>query len=104
MPAVANALVNDLSALRPAHAAYFQANATRFDAVAAAVAGGAAPISSARYPGTPVATTEPVGDYMLQAAGTDNLTPFSLQADIMNGIDPAPQDVASRRACSPSTG
>jgi zinc/manganese transport system substrate-binding protein len=41
-----------------------------------------------------VATTEPVGDYMLQAAGTDNLTPFVLQADIMNGVDPAPQDVA----------
>ena len=31
----------------------------------------------ARYPDTPVATTEPVGDYMLQAAGTDNLTPFA---------------------------
>ena len=28
---------------------------------------------------------------MLQAAGTDNLTPFSFQADIMNGVDPAPQ-------------
>jgi zinc/manganese transport system substrate-binding protein len=41
-----------------------------------------------------VATTEPVGDYMLEAAGTDNLTPFSLQADIMNGVDPAPQNVS----------
>jgi len=30
---------------------------------------------------------------MLEAAGTVNLTPFSLQADIMNGVDPAPQDV-----------
>ncbi|HUB11340.1 MAG TPA: cation ABC transporter substrate-binding protein, partial [Acetobacteraceae bacterium] len=30
----------------------------------------------------------------LQAAGTDILTPFSLQAAIMNGTDPAPQDVA----------
>ena len=29
-----------------------------------------------------------------QAAGIDNLTPFTLQADIMNGIDPSPQDVA----------
>ena len=48
----------------------------------------------ARYPGTPVATTEPVGDYMLQAAGTRNLTPFTLQADIMNGVDPAPQNVS----------
>ena len=40
-----------------------------------------------------MATTEPVGDYMLQAAGTVNLTPFGFQADIMNGVDPAPQDV-----------
>ncbi len=31
---------------------------------------------------------------MLQAAGTDNKTPFSLQADIMNGVDPAPQDIS----------
>ena len=45
------------------------------------------------YPSTPVATTEPVGDYMLQAAGTVNLTPFSLQADVMNGVDPAPQNI-----------
>jgi zinc/manganese transport system substrate-binding protein len=49
---------------------------------------------AARYPHTPVATTEPVGDYMLQAAGTINMTPFGLQADIMNGVDPAPQDVS----------
>jgi zinc/manganese transport system substrate-binding protein len=41
-----------------------------------------------------VAVTEPVGDYMLQAAGTKILTPFPLQADIMNGVDPSPQDVA----------
>ena len=42
--------------------------------------------------GTPVATTEPVGDYMLQAAGLDNLTPLTFQADIMNGVDPSPQE------------
>ena len=41
-----------------------------------------------------MATTEPVGDYMLQAAGTRNLTPFAFQADIMNGVDPAPQYVS----------
>ena len=41
-----------------------------------------------------MATTEPVGDYLLQAAGTRNLTPFAFQADIMNGVDPAPQYVS----------
>ena len=92
MPAVGKAIVSDLSALQPAHAAYFQANATKFDESLkqwyAAIAK-----FKASYPNTPVATTEPVGDYMLEAAGTKNLTPFSLQADIMNGTDPAPQNV-----------
>jgi zinc/manganese transport system substrate-binding protein len=41
-----------------------------------------------------VATTEPVGVFMLLAARTVNLTPFTFQADIMNGVDPSPQDVA----------
>ncbi len=92
MPAVAKALVADLSALQPAHAAYFQANAARFDQSLQPWLAALAQFK-ARYPNTPVATTEPVGDYMLQAAGTENLTPFSLQADIMNGTDPAPQNV-----------
>ena len=50
------------------------------------------------YPNTPVATTEPVADYMLQAAGADNLTPFAFQADIMNGTDPSAQNVALERS------
>ena len=41
-----------------------------------------------------MATTEPVADYLLQAAGVDNRTPFTFQADIMNGVDPSPQDVS----------
>jgi zinc/manganese transport system substrate-binding protein len=92
MPAVAGALVKDLSGLQPAHAGYFAANEKRFDA-SLAPWDAALKQFAARYPHTPVATTEPVGDYMLQAAGTTNLTPFELQADIMNGVDPAPQDV-----------
>ena len=40
-----------------------------------------------------MAVTEPVGDYMLRAAGCDIATPFSFQAAIMNGTDPSPQDV-----------
>jgi zinc/manganese transport system substrate-binding protein len=92
MPAVAAALVKDLSGLQPAHATYFAANAKRFDASLKPWYTALAQFA-ARYPHTPVATTEPVGDYMLQAAGTTNLTPFGLQADIMNGVDPAPQDV-----------
>jgi len=96
MSAVAQALVRDLTALAPAHAAYFAANAQRFDASLAPWYEALKQFST-RYPHTPVATTEPVGDYMLQAAGAINLTPFGLQADIMNGVDPAPQDVTLQK-------
>ena len=93
MPKVAAALARDLGALSPRHAAYFAANARRFVA-------SLKPWDTAltefkqQHPATPVATTEPVGDYMLAAAGTRNLTPWNLQADIMNGVDPAPQAIA----------
>jgi zinc/manganese transport system substrate-binding protein len=90
MPAVAKAIASDLSALQPAHAAYFQANDAAFEASLKPWLQALAQFK-ARYGGTTVATTEPVADYMLEAAGTKNLTPFPFQADIMNGTDPAPQ-------------
>ena len=93
MPAVAGAVAAALAGLQPAHAAYFRANASRFvqslkpwlQAIAAV---------KARYPGTTVATTEPVAGYLLQAMGTADLTPFRFQAAVMNGVDPAPQDIS----------
>jgi zinc/manganese transport system substrate-binding protein len=96
MPDVANAIAADLSALQPAHASYFKANASAFIASLSAWNNAMAEFK-AKYPGTPVATTEPVADYMLQAVGADNLTPFALQADIMNGTDPSAQAVAVER-------
>src|SRR5215469_4291969 len=97
MPQVATAIADDLAAIQPAHAHYFKANAATFtrsltawtQAIAAFKAG---------HPNTPVATTEPVADYMLQAAGADNVTPWAFQADIMNGTDPSPQNVAAEKA------
>jgi zinc/manganese transport system substrate-binding protein len=93
MPAVARALAASLSALQPGHAASFHARQQAFDRSLQPWYHALAQFK-ANYPAAPVATTEPVGDYMLQAAGTKDLTPFSFQADIMNGVDPAPQDVA----------
>jgi len=97
MAAVATAVAGDLAKIQPAHAAYFKANAATFikslqgwlDLILA---------FKVDYPDTPVATTEPVADYLLQAAGTDNMTPWALQADIMNGTDPSAQDVAVQRS------
>ena len=93
MPAVANAIAADLGQTDPAHASYYKANAASFIASLSAWNDAIAVFKSA-HPGTPVATTEPVADYMLQAAGTDDLTPWAFQADIMNGTDPSPQDTA----------
>src|SRR5579864_6432047 len=97
MPAVANAIAADLAAIQPAHAAYFKANAAAFTGSLTAWNNALAAFK-AKYPNTPVATTEPVADYMLEAAGADNLTPFAFQADIMNGTDPSAQNVALERS------
>jgi zinc/manganese transport system substrate-binding protein len=91
MPAVAKALAADLSELEPSHASYFTANATAFITSLNPWLAEIAKVK-ATFPGAPVATTEPVGDYMLQAAGTDDLTPWSFSADVMNGVDTTPQD------------
>jgi zinc/manganese transport system substrate-binding protein len=93
MPAVAKAIAADMSALQPAHASYFQANLRAFDRSLDPWYQALAHLRAA-FPGAPVAVTEPVGDYMLQAAGAKILTPFRFQADIMNGVDPAPQDIS----------
>ncbi len=92
MPAAAKAMATQLTALQPSHAAYFAANLTRFDT---SLRPWLAAIGAfkAKHAGTAVAVTEPVADYLLQAMGMKILTPFQFQADIMNGVDPAPEDV-----------
>jgi zinc/manganese transport system substrate-binding protein len=97
MPAVANAIAGDLGQIDPAHASYYQANAASFIASLSAWNNALAAFKSA-HGATPVATTEPVADYMLQAAGADNLTPWTFQASIMNGNDPSPQDVTIQKS------
>ena len=92
MPAVAAVMATDLSALQPAHASYFQANLAKFNTSLIPLHNAIAAFK-AQYSGTAVATTEPVADYLLTAMGMDNLTPFGFQADIMNGVDPTPQDI-----------
>jgi zinc/manganese transport system substrate-binding protein len=96
MAAVADAIAADLAAIQPAHAAYFRARAAAFTASLQAWDHAIAQFR-AGDPGTPVATTEPVADYLLQALGADNLTPWAFQAAVMNGTDPSAQDVAAER-------
>ncbi len=96
MPAVATAIAADLAAIDPAHAAYYRANASKFIQSLSPWYDALATLKSDDK-GTPVATTEPVADYLLQAAGAVNATPWGLQADVMNGVDPSPQDIATER-------
>jgi zinc/manganese transport system substrate-binding protein len=92
MPAVAKAVEKALAKFAPDHAAYFAANLTTFDRSLSPWTSEIAAIKR-RFGGAAVAVTEPVGDYFLSAAGLNVKTPWVLQADIMNGIDPSPQGV-----------
>jgi zinc/manganese transport system substrate-binding protein len=93
MPAVAKEVAKDLGELAPAHASYFNAQVTSFDSSLDTWNNDIAALKAA-YAGAHVAVTEPVPDYLLQAAGLDDVTPWPFQADIMNGVDPSAQDVS----------
>ncbi len=93
MPNVAHAVAAALSKLDPAHKEYFYTNVKTFDASLKPWYAAIAKFND-EFGGTPVAVTEPVGDYMLNAIGCIIKTPWNLQAAIMNGTDPAPQDVS----------
>jgi zinc/manganese transport system substrate-binding protein len=92
MPAVAKAMADDLSTMDPSHASYFRSRLATFNA---SLKPWLAAITSfkANHGGTPVAVTEPVADYLLQAMGAKIVTPFAFQADIMNGVDPSPEGI-----------
>ncbi len=92
MPKVAAVMAKDLGRIDPAHRGYFDANLAVFDA---SLRPWLQAISSfkSKFHGTPVAVTEPVADYLLAAMGAKVLTPFVFQADIMNGVDPSPEDI-----------
>jgi len=92
MPAVARVMAADLADVAPGHKAYFQTRLTVFDTSLQPLTRAIAAFKD-QHAGTPVATTEPVADYLLSAMGLRNLTPFTFQSDIMNGVDPAPQDI-----------
>ena len=101
MPDVANAIASDLAAIQPAHAAYFKANTRKFVSSLGPWIQALGSFKE-KYPNTPVAVTEPVADYLLQAAGADIKTPFEFQADIMNGTTSA-RTWPWNAACSPGT-
>lgn len=93
MPAVAAAAAAFFEQKDPAHASEYKANLEKFDASLQPWKQEIA-LVKAKFAGAPVAVTEPVADYLLEETGLKVLTPFSFESAIMNGTDPAPQDVA----------
>lgn len=97
MPLVAKAVATDLTHLEPAHAAYFRAHDSRFVSSLRPWLEAMASFKK-RYRNIPVAVTEPVADYMLQAVGAHIMTPESFQSAIMNGTDPSPQGISLEKS------
>lgn len=87
---LAEAIEADLSERDPAHAADFAANAKAFDGELSALEARASELAS-QFEGTPVAITEPVPLYLLEAAGLHNETPPSFSEAIEEGDDVAPR-------------
>jgi zinc/manganese transport system substrate-binding protein len=92
MPRIAPLIVAALDKQDPADKMTFQANLKSFQESLQPWFNQLSAIKK-QYSGTPVAVTEPVFDYAVQAAGLKILTPYTFQAAIMGGTDPSPQDV-----------
>jgi zinc/manganese transport system substrate-binding protein len=97
MPRVASNIERALVTLEPTHAAYFERRLRTFRASLTSLSAAVTAFRT-RFAGAKVATTEPVANFLLAALGLVNLTPFRFQADIMNGVDPSPEDIANQQA------
>jgi len=93
METVAITLTKDLIKLDPQHRRYFTDKKDSFIASLTQINQEVRRFKET-YKNINAATTEPVSDYMMSALGIHNLTPWPLQSDIMNGIDPSPEDVS----------
>lgn len=83
---VADAVAARLATIDPANAGTYQANAEAFDKSVGDLSTQAAAIKAA-HDGAPVAITEPVPMYLLDAAGLDNVTPGEFSEAIENETD-----------------
>jgi zinc/manganese transport system substrate-binding protein len=91
LPAVARAIADALAAEDPRDAGYFRANAARFARNLGLLNATLAAIRK-RHPRAPVAYTERVPGYLLEAAGLTIKTPTGFASAIESGSEPAPAD------------
>ncbi|MCL6626544.1 MAG: zinc ABC transporter substrate-binding protein [Alicyclobacillus shizuokensis] len=90
MTKIAQLVADALSAQDPKQKAYFEANLKKFQDSLRTWHQEVTNLKR-EYPHAGVAVTEPVADYLLQAAGLDIKTPWAYEAAVMNDTDPAPQ-------------
>lgn len=90
---VASLIADRMTAIDPANAADYRANAAEFCRGADIIAISEHAIATA-YPNAGVIATEPVGYYLLAAAGLANRTPTTFSAANENQTDPSPADMA----------
>lgn len=93
LPRVAAAIAAVLVRADPGHASTYRAGLRRFDASLAPLDREVARLRRA-YAGEPVAYTEPVPGYLLDAAGLVNLAPVAFTRAIEDGSEPPPAAVA----------
>ena len=93
MPAVARAIAADLSAHPARSRRLLPGHGPPLRRLAAAVGPGARRGSRRRTRALRWPSPSRSATTCCRRPGTHNLTPFGFQADIMNGVDPSPQDV-----------
>lgn len=91
LPEVARAIESELAAADPADKAVFAKNRAAFDASLTPLLRSIAEIKQ-KYPGAPVAYTERVPQYLLDAAGLTVKTPPGFARAIEDGNEPSPGD------------
>jgi len=97
VPDIARAISKALVAADPTHRAYFTHRLHRFESSLRPLQRAVARIKS-RAAGAPVAYTEPVAGYLVEAAGLTVRTPEAFARAIEQGSDPSPQSVSSMEA------
>ena len=94
--AVAHAVADRLAELDPDGAAGYEANAAAFHENLHYVADVVDKIADA-HGDAPVAQTETIGHYLVQAAELEDVTPTEFTNAIENGTDPSPTAIATTR-------
>ena len=93
---VASLIEKNLEKQMPSQKSYFEKNLEKFNDSLKSWNNDIETLKTT-YAGAKVAVTEPVSDYLVDAAGMTNMTPWNYQAAVMNGVDPSPQDIKTQQ-------